>query len=302
MSNRGEQALLKQSTVLMLAVAIAGIVTGFVSGSQSILFDGFFSLIATFIKVLMLITAKLIAKQSNQRFQFGFWHLEPMVLLIEGSFLLLIAIYAFLNGVFGIINGGREIELGLVIIYAAVFTVVEFAYFFYIRQRNRALKSTLIQFDNISWLVDAMLSVGLLVSFLTALLLKTQGYGQWALYVDPLILILLALSMLAPAWKILRPALRDVLGIAPDQLDDKVRQVMDAAKAEHGFADYVSYVQKHGRARFIEIHVVLPVDYRLEGVATLDALREQISAQLGKPDAARWLTISFTADPKWIAG
>ena len=84
MSNRGEQQLLKQSTVLMFAVAIAGIVTGFVSGSQSILFDGFFSLIATFIKVLMLITAQLIAKESNERFQFGYWHLEPMVLLIEG--------------------------------------------------------------------------------------------------------------------------------------------------------------------------------------------------------------------------
>ncbi|WP_347903719.1 cation diffusion facilitator family transporter [Pseudomonas purpurea] len=302
MSNRGEQTLLKQSTILMFAVAIAGIVTGFVSGSQSILFDGFFSLIATFIKVLMLITAKLIAKQSNQRFQFGYWHLEPMVLLIEGSFLVLIAIYAFLNGVFGIINGGREIELGLVIIYAAVFTVVEFAYFFYVRYRNRKLKSSLIQFDNISWLVDAMLSVGLLVSFLTALLLKTQGYGEWAVYVDPLILILLALSMLAPALKILKPALRDVLGIAPDQLDDTVRQVMDEAKAEHGFADYISYVQKHGRARFIEIHVVLPVDYQLDSVATLDALRDQISAKLGKPDAARWLTISFTGDRKWIAG
>ena len=130
MSNRGEQALLKQSTILMFAVAIAGIVTGVISGAQSILFDGFFSLIATAIKVLMLITAKLIAKKSNERFQFGYWHLEPMVLLIEGSFLLLIAIYAFLNGVFGIINGGREVELGLVIIYAAVFTVVEFGYFF----------------------------------------------------------------------------------------------------------------------------------------------------------------------------
>ena len=42
MSNRGEQSLLKQSTILMLAVSIAGIATGFVSGSQSILFDGFF--------------------------------------------------------------------------------------------------------------------------------------------------------------------------------------------------------------------------------------------------------------------
>jgi len=300
-SNRGEQALLKQSTVLMFAVAIAGIVTGFVSGAQSILFDGFFSLIATFIKVLMLITAKLIAKESNHRFQFGFWHLEPMVLLIEGSFLMLIAIYAFLNGVFGIINGGREVELGLVIFYAAFFAVAEFAYFFYVRRRNRKLKSSLIQFDNISWLVDAMLSVGLLVSFIIALLLKQYGHGQWAVYVDPAILILLALSMLPPALKILRPALRDVLGIAPDQLDEKVRNVMEQAKAAHGFDDYISYVQKHGRARFIEIHIVLPAHYPLQDVATLDRLREEISSQLGEADAARWLTISFTGDRKWIA-
>ncbi|MGC5699822.1 cation transporter [Pseudomonas sp. NFXW11] len=301
MSNRGEQVLLKQSTVLMFAVAIAGIVTGFVSGAQSILFDGFFSLIATFIKVLMLITAKLIAKESNQRFQFGFWHLEPMVLLIEGSFLLLIAIYAFLNGVFGIINGGREVELGLVIFYAAFFAVAEFAYFFYVRRRNRSLKSSLIQFDNISWLVDAMLSVGLLASFVTALLFKHYGQDEWARYVDPAILILLALSMLPPALKILRPALRDVLGMAPDQLDEKVRQVMERAKAEHGFEHCISYVQKHGRARFIEIHIVLPADYPLHSVATLDQLREEISAQLGEADSARWLTISFTGDRKWIA-
>jgi predicted Co/Zn/Cd cation transporter (cation efflux family) len=120
-------------------------------------------------------------------------------------------------------------------------------------------------------------------------------------YVDPLILIVLALSMLPPAFKILRPALRDVLGIAPDQLDDKVRQVMEAAKVEHGFDDYSSYVQKHGRARFIEIHVVLPADYPLQGVGQLDALREEISAKLGQADAARWLTISFTGDRKWIA-
>ncbi|NNA15506.1 cation transporter [Pseudomonas lundensis] len=301
MSNRGEQILLKQSTVLMFAVAIAGIVTGFISGSQSILFDGFFSLIATFIKVLMLITAQLIAKESNQRFQFGFWHLEPMVLLIEGSFLLLIAIYAFLNGVFGIINGGREIELGLVILYAAVFTVIEFGYYFWVRRKNRTLKSTLIQFDNISWLVDAMLSVGLLISFLTALALTHQGYAQWAAYVDPAILIVLALSMLAPAFKILKPALRDVLGIAPDALDDKVREALEIASARHGFEGYKSYVQKHGRARFIEIHIVLPSGYPLTSVKTLDALREEIAELLGKADSARWLTISFTGDRRWIA-
>ena len=29
--------------------------------------------------------------------------------------------------------------------------------------------------------------------------------------------------------------------------------------------------------------------------------REEISALLGKADSARWLTISFTGDRKWIA-
>ena len=159
----------------------------------------------------------------------------------------------------------------------------------------------MIQFDNISWLVDAMLSAGLLISFVTALVLKQQGYAQWAAYVDPAILILLALSMLAPAFKILRPALRDVLGIAPDALDDKVRDVLEAVSARHGFEGYKTYVQKHGRARFIEIHIVLPAGYPLAGVQTLDALREEISGMLGTADSARWLTISFTGDRKWIA-
>ena len=86
-----------------------------------------------------------------------------------------------------------------------------------------------------------------------------------------------------------------------DSMIDEVRQVMDQAKAAHGFDDYVSYVQKHGRARFIEIHVVLPADYPVDKVATLDGLREEISTGLGAADAARWLTISFTGDRKWIA-
>ena len=106
---------------------------------------------------------------------------------------------------------------------------------------------------------------------------------------------------MAPAYKILKPALRDVLGIAPDALDDKVRDVLEDMSARHGFEGYKTYVQKHGRARFIEIHIVLPAGYPLASVKTLDALREEISALLGKADSARWLTISFTGDRKWIA-
>jgi predicted Co/Zn/Cd cation transporter (cation efflux family) len=117
-----------------------------------------------------------------------------------------------------------------------------------------------------------------------------------------LILILLALSMLAPALKILQARhCATCWGLPRTQLDDKVREALEIASARHGFEGYKTYVQKHGRARFIEIHIVLPSGYPLTSVKTLDAIREEISAMLGKADSARWLTICFTGDRKWIA-
>ena len=80
-----------------------------------------------------------------------------------------------------------------------------------------------------------------------------------------------------------------------------MRDVLEEMSARHGFEGYKTYVQKHGRARFIEIHIVLPAGYPLTSVKTLDALREEISGLLGAADSARWLTISFTGDRKWIA-
>ena len=81
----------------------------------------------------------------------------------------------------------------------------------------------------------------------------------------------------------------------------QLRDVLEEMSARHGFEGYKTYVQKHGRARFIEIHIVLPAGYPLTSVKTLDALREEISGLLGAADSARWLTISFTGDRKWIS-
>ncbi|WP_434777060.1 cation diffusion facilitator family transporter [Neisseria sp. Ec49-e6-T10] len=295
-----EQKLLKQSMLLMFIVAILGITIGFFSGSQSILFDGFFSIVATFIKILMVGTAVLIKRESSRTFQFGFWRLEPLVLIIEGSFILLISVYAFLNGIFGILDGGRQVEFGLAIGYAIFFTVADFSYFFYVKHKNRTLKSPLVHFDNISWLVDAMLSVGLLISFILAWQLSNHGLAQWSAYVDPIILIVLSLSMIPPSIKILHPSIKDLLGMAPDYLNEKVTETMEHFKQKYHFKEYASYVQKDGRAHVIEIHIVLAADFPINTVATLDNIRQEIADALGKANRQRWLTISFTGDKKWI--
>ncbi|WP_106477463.1 cation diffusion facilitator family transporter [Phytohalomonas tamaricis] len=299
MAVTNEQRLLKQSIAMMLFVAFSGLVFGLFTSSQSILFDGIFSLVAAVIKVMMLITARLIAKESSVRFQFGFWHLEPMVIAFDGALMLLICIYALANGIFGLIHGGHHVNFGFASLYAAIISVSSLFYYNYLKRRNRQIGSDMLRMDCVGWLADGLLTLGLFCSFALAWLLTGTAWQHWTPFLDPAILVVVALIMLPTTARILAPALRDILRIVPDALDQKVTDVMDDIVARRGLGHYQSYVQKEGRARFIEIHVVLPPDYPLTHIGTLDEIRQEIADALGKASPQRWLTISFTGDEKW---
>ena len=120
-----EQRLLIQSAILMSFVAIGGTMMGVFSGSSAILLDGVVSFIAVIIKVMMIITSRLVSNETSKRFQFGYWQFEPLVLIAEGSFTLLIVSYAFLSGLTDLLGGGRSVHVGPAIIYATIFTIAE---------------------------------------------------------------------------------------------------------------------------------------------------------------------------------
>ena len=54
---------------------------------------------------------------------------------VMACLLLVLTLGLVIGGSAGLI-GGRDIELGMVIVYAAVFTVIEFAYYFWVRRKN----------------------------------------------------------------------------------------------------------------------------------------------------------------------
>jgi predicted Co/Zn/Cd cation transporter (cation efflux family) len=94
-------------------------------------------------------------------------------------------------------------------------------------------------------------------------------------------------------------SMREVLQVAPDELNAQVRAVMDDVVKESQFLDYSSYIAKAGRGRFVEIHVLVPVDSRID-TATADAIRRDVSSRLDAGTPNFWLTIDFTADRRWM--
>jgi predicted Co/Zn/Cd cation transporter (cation efflux family) len=69
---------------------------------------------------------------------------------------------------------------------------------------------------------------------------------------------------------------------------------------EYGFKSFTSYVAKVGRAQFIEIHIAVAPDRPVDSVGVADSIRREIAEAIGGEGPHRWLTIDFTADPRWL--
>ena len=293
--------MLRLSIGVTIVVSLFGVVFGLLSGSMSIMFDGVFAAIDAAMSGLALFVSRLVSgDNANRRFQFGYWHIEPMVLAFNGGTLMLLCFYAFLNAVDSFLGGGRQLDFDWAIVYAVIVCITCFGMFAYESRANRRIKSDFVRLDAQSWLMSASVTSALLVAFAIAWSLRSTSWAYLTPYADPVVLALLTLALVFVPIRTVRKALQEILLITPPELDAHVRSVMDRVIAGHGFKTYTSYVAKVGRAQFIEIHIAVPTGMRLDNVAAADTIRREIADAIGGEGPQRWLTIDFTADSRWL--
>jgi cation diffusion facilitator family transporter len=296
-----EQRLLKLSIGVTVMVSLFGVVFGLLSGSLSIMFDGVFSAIDAAMSGLALFVSRLISRdQLNRQFQFGYWHIEPMVLAFNGGTLMLLCFYAFINAVDSFLAGGRRLAFDWAIVYAVTVCVVCFGMYFYERRLNKRIASAFVGLDAQSWLMSAAITSALLVAFVAASAMSDSSYAALTPYGDPVVLAVLTICLVFVPICTVRKALGEILLITPPELDAHVRSVMKRVVEEYRFKSFTSYVAKVGRAQFIEIHIAVDPDRSIDSVGTADVVRREIAEALGGEDPHRWLTIDFTADPHWL--
>jgi cation diffusion facilitator family transporter len=294
-----EQGTLKFSIALTVFLGVLGVASGLVTGSQAIIFDGMYSFVDVVPTVVSLLVVKLIARGTTHRFQYGFWHLEPLVAVLRDAILAIACVYAGIDALNTLTAGGHDVEYGRAALWAGILCVIGLAMTLLLSRRARALASPMLKIDARSWLVSTFLSLALLIGFALASALAGTRFERWIPYLDAIALLAMASIMLPMPLIGLWRSMSDVLQVAPNELDIRVHTVMDAVVKERGFLEYSSYIAKAGRGRFVEIHILVPADTRLD-VATADALRSEVSQRLNAGSPTFWLTIDFTADRRWL--
>lgn len=303
-----EQGILRLSIAVTLLLAGGGILFGLLSGSFSIVFDGVYSLADASMSGLALIVATLISKHTAtgessrrlaERFNMGFWHLEPMVLALNGTLLCGVTLYALINALGSLLAGGKSLDFGFAIIYALVATIACFSLAILEFRANRAIRSDFVALDAKAWVMSGSISLALLIAFLLGELSAGTAYAWLAPYVDPAVLAIICVVILPLPLLTIRQALADILLVTPPALKLHVDEVAEAVVAREGFLGYEAYVAKVGRALQVELYFIVPADWPARTLDDWDRLRNAIGEAIGDAGPHRWLTIAFTTDPAW---
>lgn len=302
-----EQGLLRISIAVTILLAGIGILFGILSGSFAIVFDGIYALTDATMTILALLVSNLIASSASgagkqglvKHFTMGFWHLEPMVLGLNGILLTGAAVYALINAVGSILTGGRPLDFGQAIIYAVVTLAVTLTMAFISFRANRTIRSDFVALDAKSWLMSSGLTAALLIAFIVGSLIQGTQHEWLSPYIDPVALALVCLVIIPIPAGTIRQALADILLVTPADLKGHVDEVARMIVEKHGFLSHRAYVARVGRGRQIELYFIVPDDFPARKLQEWDDIRDEIGVAIGDEGPDRWLTIAFTTDPEW---
>ena len=280
-TSKNENRILTFSALLASGFAVGGMVLGLLVGSIVIVFDGVYSLVSLLLTLLSLAASYYISKPSKSIFPFGKAVLEPIVIAIKAAVILVVVAFSLFSAVTALMTGGREVDASIATIFGVV-NVIGCGYaWWFMAKKSRRFSSGLIEAEKKQWQMDTLLSVAVTVGFIAAWLVSLTPYAHYAVYADPMMMVLMGFYFLKVPFDMLVGALRELLMMTPSkELCQSVgKDVLEIEKVtEHQLK--LAGVTKVGQE--LRVNVDVHVDDDTLELDTLEHTRKQLTKRLSK--------------------
>lgn len=280
-TSKNENRILTFSALLASGFAVGGMVLGLLVGSIVIVFDGVYSLVSLLLTLLSLAASYYISKPSKSIFPFGKAVLEPIVIAIKAAVILIVVAFSLFSAVTALMSGGREVDASIATIFGVV-NVIGCGYaWWFMAKKSRRFSSGLIEAEKKQWQMDTLLSVAVTAGFIAAWLVSLTPYAHYAVYADPMMMLLMGFYFLKVPFDMLVGALRELLMMTPSkELCQSVgKDVSDIEKVtEHQLK--LAGVTKVGQE--LRVNVDVHVDDDTLELDTLEHTRKQLTKRLSK--------------------
>jgi predicted Co/Zn/Cd cation transporter (cation efflux family) len=293
-----EQRALTISMVGAIVLGVLGVVWGLVSGSRIVLFDGVYAFIGVALAGISLRTARVIEQGPTQRYPFGREALAPLVIAAQALVLLGTCLYASVDAVLVIRDGGTEVAAVSVLAYAAITLLAAVGLAVVLRRQDP--DSDLVAAEVTQWRAGVLLSVAMVVGFGFGAAVRSTSWSGAADYVDPVLVLVACVTILPAPFTMLRTTFGELLEATPaDTVQAPVLEAIGAVTARFGLEEPRVRMNKLGRKLYVEVdYVVAGADWT---VADEDDVRHAMTDALAPLGHDLWLNVDLSTDPAWGA-
>jgi predicted Co/Zn/Cd cation transporter (cation efflux family) len=152
---------------------------------------------------------------------------EPLVIAVKGIVIASVCLLSMASAIVSLVNGGRAVDSGVALIFAAVSVVGCLAVWLYLAWAGRRTASGLIVAEHSQWLMDTALSVAVLAGFGVAWWLERSAWASLAVYADPVMMVAISGWFIVVPVKMAAGAVRELLLAAPSvELVEEVHEVL----------------------------------------------------------------------------
>lgn len=302
-----DQRLIMLSIWVSAGFAVMSTVWGIWIGSSLIVFDGLYSFASIGLSVLAVLALRFTSRGADERYPWGRDVAEPLVVVVKAATLGALCIYAAVGGVIDIVAGGRQVSAVSAVVYAVISTTAGLIVGLVLRRASREDRpgdppSDLVRAEAAEWLGDTLLSAGVLLGFIVALILVATGRSDIAAYVDPAMVVLVSLIFLVVPAKLIAAGMREVLTMAPPpEIMADLQESVDRIAAQYDFEESFLRAAKVGGRVDIEIDFVVGEDSAIRTIADCDRVRTELHARLAERGYDRSVAIAFTHDRRFAA-
>lgn len=282
-------------------MAALGIGFAVTTSSDAVLLDGIFSLVGSVVGFIALRVAAIVMMPGDDVFHFGYAVFEPMLNLSKGLLMLFVALFALVSACAVIVDGGREVSAGWVLVYALIASIGCFTIAFLQWRLSKATNSPLLHVDTKNWLLDGVISLAVAVAFLLAMMISNTRFEYLIPYADPSVVFVLVLLSLPIPLKIVRENWNQIVGKAPElPIQQKARLAIEEGLADAAPVKTKIRMQQLGRLNYVQLYVLCD-DERKLSLKDLDKCRRAIAVELNEVFDHLALDVIFTNDGKWVS-
>ena len=296
-----ERKLLLQSVYAALFASLLGVVIGILTSSQMILFDGLYSLISVALSILSVTAAKFMNKKDYKRYPFGKAVVEPLVIIVKYTIIIILLLISLAPAVMTIMNGGRNIELGIALGYSIFSTLLCLIVYVQFKRHGKKTTSGLLMAEANQWLMDTFVSLGVLIAFIIVFSLNYFNlFTSYLPYVDPVVVIFICIFFFKVPFNEIKLALKEVLDMSPeDELREKLENIIKEVEKDYDIDESILRVTKGRKTLWLEVDFVIGEKSKIKTIKDQDFIREKLSKKLNHIAQEQWISISFTGDRKW---